>query len=481
MQDYEAIRQSTGVTNVVTVPSPAARTGVLSTGKVTVDSAAAKYLAFYPLPNAGLLGNGDTGVFKFVGQQTANEDFATTRVDHQFADKDKLFGTYHFDDARFITPDTLNTGLVGSATRNQSATLEESHIFGPATLNSLRFGVSRAVANNNQSLGALIPDADDISFGAAPGRTAASIIVPGLTSFTGGSGGAGTYLFHYTSLQVYDDLFQTRGLHSLKFGFALERMRDNIQAFALPNGQFTFGSLPGFLTNQPANFQLGEAESSTPRGLRQTLAAGYIQDDWRLRPNLTLNLGLRYEMTTVPTEVDGKLSVLRDIDDATPHLGDPYFANSTKRNFETRTGLSWDPFRDGRTAVRAAFGIYDVLPLPYEFQLLSALAAPFYAIGTVEQSATRQFPLWRDATARALHVGAGVYRTPSASQLRHAVDAQHRAHPGERSYGDDWVCRFERYPPAVPHGRCQPGAAGQNAGRLSVAFAGGQRDRRQPQ
>ena len=389
--DYEAIRQSTGVTNVVTTPSPAARRGILSTGDVAVDPAAARYLAFYPLPNA-LLGRGDTGLFTFVGQQVANEDFVTTRIDHQFSDRDRLFGSYRFDDARFTVPDSLNTELVGSATRNQMAVLEESHIFSASTLNSMRFGISRSVARNDESIRALIPEAADLSLGATPGQAAASVTVPGLTAFSGGLGGTGAYLYHYTSIQIYDDLFHTHGLHSLKFGFALERMRDNIRAFGIPNGQFVFGSLPGFLTNQPTSFQLGSAESSTPRGLRQTLAAGYIQDDWRIRPNMTVNLGLRYEMTTVPNEVDGKLSVLRNIGDAKPHLGDPYFDNQTLRNFEPRAGFSWDPFGDGRTAVRSGFGIYDVLPLPYEFQLLSSLAAPFYAIGTVSNPPPGSFP-----------------------------------------------------------------------------------------
>ena len=186
--DYEAIRQSTGVTNLDTVPSPAARKGILSTGAIAVDQSVARYLAFYPLPNAGLLASGDTGVFTFVGQQTANEDFATTRVDHHFSDRDRLFGSYRFDDARFAAPDSLNTELVGSATRNQMAVIEENHVFGPATLNALRFGMSRAVARNNDSISALIPEAADTSLGSAPGRAAASVTVPGLTAFNGGLG-----------------------------------------------------------------------------------------------------------------------------------------------------------------------------------------------------------------------------------------------------------------------------------------------------
>jgi hypothetical protein len=390
--NYEGIRQSTGITNVATVPSLEARSGILSTGTVAVNPAVAKYLAFYPLPNAGLLGSGDTGIFRFIGQQATNEDFATARVDHQISNRDSLFGTYRFENAQFRAPDSLDTEVLGSATRNEMAVLAENHIFSSSLVNALRFGFSRSIANNNESISPLIPAASDSALGAATGRTAASVTVAGLTTFSGGVGGAGAYLFHYTSFQLYDDLFATRGRHSLKVGVALERMRDNIQAFGLPNGQFAFGSLPGFLTNQPTNFQLGSASSSTPRGLRETLAAGYIQDDWRVRPNLTLNLGLRYEMTTVPTEVDGKLSTLRNITDPTPHLGNPYFSNPTLHNFEARTGLSWDPFGDGKTAVRSAFGIFDVLPLPYEFELLSSLAAPFYAIRTSANLPPGSFP-----------------------------------------------------------------------------------------
>jgi hypothetical protein len=390
--DYEGIRQSTGVTNLVIVPSSSARSGILSTGNVAVDPAVQRYLAFYPLPNAGLLGKGDTGVFNFVGQQVANEDFVTTRVDHHISDRDSLTGTYRFDNAQFTSPDSLDTQLIGSATQSQMAVVEETHIFSPAMLNSLRFGVNRSTAANYESVKALIPLAGDTSLGAAPGRAAASVTVPGLTAFTGGLNGPGAYLFHYTSFQLYNDLSVTRGLHFVKMGVAVERIRSNILALSNPNGQFVFGSFPGFLTNQPISLNIGLAQTSTPRGLRQTLAAGYIQDDWRAAPNLTVNLGLRYEMTTVPTEVEGKLSVLRNISDPEPHLGSPYFSNPTLRNFEVRSGLSWDPFGDGKTAIRAGFGIYDVLPLTYEFELLSTLAAPFYELSNATALPQGSFP-----------------------------------------------------------------------------------------
>src|SRR5438552_3653876 len=92
--DYEGIRQSLGITRVNTVLSPAARAGNLFAGSVVVDPLVQRYLALEPLPNAGLRGNGDTGIFAFAGQQIVNENFLTSRVDQKLSDKDNLFGTY---------------------------------------------------------------------------------------------------------------------------------------------------------------------------------------------------------------------------------------------------------------------------------------------------------------------------------------------------------------------------------------------------
>src|SRR5262249_17162118 len=196
---------------------------------------------------------------------------------------------------------------------------------------------------------------------------------------------------------------------------------------AIPTGQFVFGSLGGFLTNQPTNLQLGEAPSLTPRGLRETVPAFYLQDDWRVRPSLTLNLGFRYEMATVPTEVNGKLATLRNLTDLAPHLGSPYFSNPTYRNFEPRVGFSWDPLGDGKTALRSGFGIYDVLPLPYQFELLASLAAPFYQLKTATNLPGGSFP---NGATRLLGPGslAQVYIEP---------------HP-HRSYVMEWNINVQR-------------------------------------
>jgi len=116
--------------------------------------------------------------------------------------------------------------------------------------------------------------------------------------------------------------------------------------------------------------------------MRLTIVGAYIQDDWRFRPNLTLNLGLRYEMSTVIAETQGKLTNLPTLDAAQPHLGDPYFSNPTLRNFEPRVGFAWDPFRNGKTAVRGGFGMFDVLPMLYTTVTLNGRGAPFFELAS---------------------------------------------------------------------------------------------------
>jgi Carboxypeptidase regulatory-like domain/TonB-dependent Receptor Plug Domain/TonB dependent receptor len=380
--DYEGIRNSKGITQVNTVPSPAARAGNLSTGTVAVDPSAQKYLGLYPLPNGPILPPGDTGIFSFAGQQVVNENFSTTRVDQRFSQKDSLFGSYMYDDTSFTAPDSLNDLLNGHHTNRQVVVLEEDHIFTPNLVNSVRFGFSRAGIANLVGLKALNPLAGDPSLGAVPGQNAAALIVGSLApQFKGGLGGAAHQLYIWNSFQGYDDAFLTYGTHSLKFGAALERMQINSLEFATPSGVFNFGSLSDFLTNHPQRFQAGFPQTTTPRGLRETLFGAYVQDDWRWHPNLTLNLGLRYEMTTVLAEVQDKLATLINLTDPAPHLGSPFFLNPTLRNFEPRVGFAWDPFHNGKTAVRGGFGIFDVLPLPYEFYSSVGSAAPFYSQG----------------------------------------------------------------------------------------------------
>jgi len=408
--DYEGIRQSKGIANHNFVPSLAARSGLMcsnpqgsdpsnpctptqlqpgpNTDANGVDLRVKQYLPLYPLPNGAIQGNGDSALFTFSGQQVINENFVTTRVDHKFSDRDSLFGTYLYDKTPYSSPDSFGNVALSTLSSRQIVAVEETHSFTPTFVNAVRFGYNHERVDNDASVKAINPAAGDVALGAFSGRNASFVNVNGLSALPGGVGGLPTYLYRWNSFQAYDDAFLTRGTHTIKFGVAVERMLLQVTALTDPNGIWFFDGVQQFLTNQPTKFQGGIASSLTPRDIRQTLFGTYVQDDWRWKPNFTMNLGLRYEMATIPTEIHGKLSNLRDIRSGTPHLGDPFFAsNPTTKNFEPRIGFAWDPFRNGKMALRGGAGLFDVQPLPYEFILLVTQSTPFFQYTVLKNTA----------------------------------------------------------------------------------------------
>lgn len=395
--NYEGLRQDLGVTHVDKVPSADARNGIIhnadgTTTTIVVSPLVQPFLAFYPLPNAGLIGVGNTGRANLSGLDITDENFETARVDHKFSEKDTIFASWFLDKGSFTTPDSYNTWISGNASKRQSVSLEETHVFNPALANSLRIGYSGIDSNASQALNAINPVAADLSLGTFPGRAAAQLFVTGLTTNSGGLGGLTSLVDNWNSYQLYDDAFWTKNLHSIKFGFAFEAMQLGRTAVTGPNGEFSFGSLTNFLTDVPKTFKGQAPDTTSTPHLRQKLFGGYIQDDWRIRPTLTLNLGLRYEMTTVPTEVDNHLANLASLTAPTITLGSPLFSNPTTRNFEPRIGFAWDPFHNGKTAVRGAFGEFDVLPLLYEFFFAQGATAPFSEVLTKGNLPPGSFP-----------------------------------------------------------------------------------------
>jgi hypothetical protein len=414
--DYEGIRQGLGITTVASVPSQNARNGLLcsnpagadpsspctttqlpvgpNTDANGVDLNAKAYFTFYHLPNGAIQGNGDTGIYTFAGQQIVNENFLTARVDHNFSSQDSLFGTYFYDKTPYSSPDGLNNVEFDTRTARQFVAIEETHIFTAGFANTIRIGGNHESVNNNESAKAINPDASRTDLGVGgtsfAGRAASQVLMGGgVSDFSGGVGGSPTYFYHWNSIQAYDDAFLTRGTHALRFGGGFERMMLNVVADTDPNGIWRFTDLAGFLTNNPTKFQGGIASTLSPRNLRQNIFGLYLQDDWRWKPNVTLNLGFRYEFSTVLKETAGKTANLRNLSDPLPVCGTlvpgqcsgsgPFFSNPTLKNVEPRFGFAWDVFRNGKTAVRGGFGLFDVLPLPYQFILMTTQSAPFFS------------------------------------------------------------------------------------------------------
>jgi Carboxypeptidase regulatory-like domain/TonB-dependent Receptor Plug Domain len=363
--DYEGVRQNLGITAVQQVPTAAARAGNLTTGTVTPDPAVARFInAFYPLPNGAI--NGDTGNYSFAGTQRTTENFFTVKADHTFSAKDSAAVTYLYDNNPSSQNDELNNKIILSKTLRQMVSIQETHIINPSTLNSAHIGFNRDNAGSPYSATAINPAAADPAYGFVPGDSAGAVQVPGLVTFSGGLSAANPLLFRWNSWQGYDDISHTTGIHSLTFGANIERIQDNQLSADTPGGYYQFNSLSDFIANRPLSLLATEPGTITNRNLRQTIFGAYFEDDLRLRSNLTVNLALRYEGASIPSEINGKLSNLRVLKGNTPFLGNPYLANPTHKNFEPRVGFAWDPFKDGKTSIRSGFGVYDILPLIVE-------------------------------------------------------------------------------------------------------------------
>jgi hypothetical protein len=419
--DYEGLRQNQGITSQVPVPSAAVRQGMLCSQPTDgscsphqvinaanpdpatgIDKAVLPYLALWGLPNvpnAQPLNNGDTGTYSFAAPHITSENFGTARLDHRFSDKDSVFGSYQYDFATATQPDPANDVLVGNSTGRAYVALEETHIFSSQLINSARFGLNRSL-HTAQGQKALNPLAANPALGESPGADNPQIDVSGFVSAQPGLNQIERLDFFENSYQGYDDLFWTRGIHGLKMGFAVERVQLN--AFdPAPAGEIVFGSLAdstsnGFLTNNP--IVLTAPLPSAPFihfNFRSSIFGGYFQDDVRLKPTLTLNLGLRYEMSTVPSEVHGHLSALHSPFNQTfadTIVGNSVFQNPTYRNFEPRVGFAWDPFGNGKTSIRGGFAIFDVLPLPYLLGQFATNTAPFTENGTASNLPAGSFP-----------------------------------------------------------------------------------------
>ena len=390
--DYEGIRQNQGVAAVATVPSDNARLGNLAAGAVAVSPLVQPYLQFIPKVNGGLLGNGDTGRFVTSNIQDYTQNFFTVRADHRFSPNDGIFGTYLFDDSSLFVPDTFNNVTFSNRSRRQLVVLEESHTFSANFQNTARLGFNRTFGFVNGPGEAQNPAAADVALGTVPGLPAAQVSITGITTF--GGLGYNTYANHVqNSYQAYDDAYLSHGKHTFKFGMAFERIQYNELLIRRPNGVFSFSSLTNFLASRPTQVQLTSGSVKGKVGTRESVIAGYFQDDFRIHPRLILNLGLRYEFATNPTESKNSFYAVRNIYGGPQLPVHNYFTeNPTKWNFEPRIGIAWDPAGNGKTSVRAAFGVFDILPLPWVVTPHAAGDFPFAVNTTVRNLPQGSFP-----------------------------------------------------------------------------------------
>ena len=402
--DYEELREVKGIPHNSDTLSDNARNGILCanpptcTSAVTVPIASSirPYLAFFPLRNGPT--TGDTAKFKFAGKRVGVERNAVGKFDQNFSDRTTLAASYQFDNTSESQPEPYNQKLVGSPSRHQNAILTLQHSFSATLLNTARMGVSRTHATDALDISAINPIAADTSLGFQPGVPAGIISVSGLTGTQGGLGSSGSDVLNYTSFQWGDDLSWIKGQNSFKFGGRVERVRYNKNSLVgAPIGEFDFDAISdprpgksGFLQGTPSLFRTDVPGTDDIRGLRTTYSGLYFEDGIAVRPNLKVNVGVRYEHVSPITEQFGRVAVLPTLEAATPRTGGAYFNTNTK-NFAPRVGIAWDPTGGGKTSLRAGFGMYDVLPFPYILENRTN-SFPFFEEGTVNSPPASSFP-----------------------------------------------------------------------------------------
>ena len=366
---YEGLRQELAQTQRFFVPTDAAR--------LTASAAAAPYVNLYPQPNAGDAGGG-LGVF--IRNQTGQtrEDYFTVRADHNFSPRDAFFARYTLDDSSDVEPDHVISNTVLDA-RNQYTGLSETHIFSSRLLNVARFAYDRSRVFGDLQDVEPVP----LSLVWVPGETVLGAFanVGGLSPLSDRN--IVPRFLIVNNFEGSDQIDYTRTSHSIKFGFTARRIQLNAQSTTIAAGTFIFGSYQAFLQGQPELFAAPLADANNAyRGIRTTLFAGYAQDDWRVRRNLTLNLGLRYEPMTSPSEATNKVANLRDpLHDSATTVGPPFFRNNTLTNLAPRMGFAWDIMGDGKTSLRAGYGLFFAQAFPYAYRLQMSNQLPYFGIG----------------------------------------------------------------------------------------------------
>ncbi len=385
--NYEGLRQRLGVTRISQVPDANVhrglvpdRSGVLQS--IPIAASTRPYLELYPLPNGQpVLANGvPTGISQLLkaASQPTNENYFVTRVDYRLDDKQNLFSRFTFDQGDSINPDTLPITSTNVRTRTRYSTVQHQFIVTPQFLMMSRVAYNRSVLASTM----LLHDNFSSNVFIFNPKLPPTIGFPGVSSI---APNLQNIFSNTTNLyQFAEDMVYTRGSHSMKFGADFEKMGMNFDGGSRDFGAFDWKSIADFLQdsiNGLNTFTVGAPGSSAFRTTRQRFLGLYLNDDWKVRSRLSVNLGLRYEPYSIPTEKWGRLATIRDWRTTTQMQTDiPFFHNPSKKYLSPRVGFAWDPRGTGKTAVRGGFGVFYLPATLGWWRTQTYRNPPFYAL-----------------------------------------------------------------------------------------------------
>ncbi len=399
--DYEGTRIRRGITRISTVPlanerlgdfSPAAATangtkyptivdpatGIAFPNNTVPKSALDPYgvnlLNVFPLPNLP----GELNNYARTGSLSDDDDSIDARVDWNAGNKDLVFARYTGSNRSRIVPGTFGGLADGSSTsawgdstlKSYNGAIGWTHVFTPTLVDDLRIGFSRNTAVDFQ-----------LSYNLAPTNQ----YVPGVPNVPSTGGGLPAITFaNLTFLgspdflpkqqnpqqyQFVDTFSWTKGAHSVKFGVdILAPMRNIFQDEADVHGNLQFN---GQYTGSPyADALTGYVQGATLANVylvdqRVQMYSGFVQDEWKVTPKLTLNLGLRYDFGTPQYSGNNKLANFDPANGgslvfaSSGSLGDRSLVQINKTNFAPRFGLAYSPRQT--TVVRGGYGVYYLL------------------------------------------------------------------------------------------------------------------------
>jgi hypothetical protein len=318
--NYEGLRQRQTQSFTRFVPSAAYR--------ARVAGALASVVALYPA-GTGPTNDADIDEWRGTNEVTADENAGLVRIDQRISDKTSFYARYNFDKADIISPS--GTGFTTNQLRPSNFVTHLQRIFSPTVVNELKFGYNASLRNSVRQ-----------------GPSTAQMTVPGFEPLTGPE----EIIERGRTFSVLNDTAILRGRHNIKIGGEIRRV---LVAVSEGNAAttLTYSSRTNFRDNLLESFSINDFP--LVEGQRWWYL-GYIQDDLKLRPNLTVNAGLRYEYYSVPREKDGREKVWRLSCGGFCAPGTQWF-DSDVNNFGPRVGFAWAPERlKDRTVIRGGFG-----------------------------------------------------------------------------------------------------------------------------
>jgi outer membrane receptor protein involved in Fe transport len=322
--NYEGLQQRVSQTLTNDVPSAAFRARATNP---TIQ----QLVALYPT-GTERTSNADIDRVRANRSQRWEENAGTLRIDHRFNENNTIFGRYNVDNGITVSPrSVIDLDTTNDSFRPSNFVMQYQRIFTPTVINEVKAGFNRSTLNR-------------VTTGPLPN----SMAVAGFTTLNQSN----QLIEAGTSYSINDNLVINRGAHTIKVGGEVRRAHVNVADPAMDSFSVTYADRPRFLENRVENVSI--TRGAPVLGTRRWYYFAFVQDDWKIRPNLTLNLGVRYEYYGVNREVNDRYRVFdMSCGGFCPHGTPWYFPD--KNNFDPRVGLAWSL---GKTVIRTGAGVY---------------------------------------------------------------------------------------------------------------------------